>query len=92
LGTMEIRRRYQRATGVTHLIAEHLIDLSDLLRSVGHRDSPFRIRHGRGNEAKIGTRDRVRDGRREIVDAPPSGIPEQRAEMPAIPVATFDFR
>jgi error-prone DNA polymerase len=89
---MGIRRRYQRATGVAYLIAEHLIDLSDLLRSVGYRNSPFRMRHGRGNDANIGTRDRVRDRPREIVDAPPSGIQEQRAQMPAIPVATFDFR
>jgi error-prone DNA polymerase len=50
------------------------------------------MRHGRDDQAKIGTRDRVRDGPREIVDAPPIGIPEQRAEVPAIPVATFDFR
>jgi error-prone DNA polymerase len=33
-GMMAIRGRYQRESGVTHLIAEHLIDLSDLLRSV----------------------------------------------------------
>ncbi|MGF9762967.1 hypothetical protein AAII07_48210 [Microvirga sp. 0TCS3.31] len=77
---------------MTYLIAEHLIDLSDLLRSVGYRDSPFSMRHGRRDEAKIGIRDRVRDGPREIVDAPPSGIPEQRAEVPAIRVATRDFR
>lgn len=89
---MAIRRRYQREDGVAHLIAEHLIDLPDLLRSVGYRGSPFSMRHGRGDEAKIGTRDRVRDGPREIVDVPPCGIPEQRAEVPAIRVATLNFR
>ncbi|MDF2969922.1 MAG: dnaE2 [Microvirga sp.] len=91
-GMMAIRGRYQREGGVTHLIAEHLIDLSDLLRSVGDRDNPLRMRYGRGDEAKIGTRDRLREGPKEIVDAPPFGIPEQRAEVPAIRVATRDFR
>ena len=41
---------------MTHLIAEHLIDLSDLLRSVGDRAEPFTMRHGRGDEAKHGSR------------------------------------
>jgi error-prone DNA polymerase len=91
-GMMAIRGRYQREGGVTHLIAEHLIDLSDLLRSVGNRDGPFSMRHGRGEEAKIGTRDRLREGPREIVDAQPIRIPEQRVEPPAIRVATRDFR
>jgi DNA polymerase III alpha subunit len=91
-GMMAIRGRYQREGDVTHLIAEHLIDLSDLLRSVGDRDDPFSIRHGRGDEAKTGTRDRLREGPKETANAPPTEMPEQRGEVPAIRVATRDFR
>lgn len=46
--------RFQCEGGVTHLISEHLIDLTDLLRSVGDRDDPLSMRHGSGDEAKIG--------------------------------------
>jgi hypothetical protein len=67
------------------------IDLSDWPRSVGERDDLFSTRHGRGDEAKIGTRDRLHDGSKEIVDAPAAGASEQRTEMPAIRVATRDF-
>jgi hypothetical protein len=84
--------RYQREGGVTHLIAEHLIDLSDLLRSVSDRDDPFSMRHGRGDEAKAGTRDRLREGPKETANAPPTEMPEQRAEVPAIRITTRDFR
>ncbi len=64
-----IRGRHQREGGVTHLIAENLVDLSDLLRSVSERDS-FSMRHGRGDEAKIGTRDQLREGAKEVPKAP----------------------
>jgi error-prone DNA polymerase len=91
-GMMAIRGRYQREGGVTHLIAEHLVDLSDLLRSVGDRHDPFSMRHGRGDEAKAGTRDRLREGSNETVVAPPLVVSAQRPEVPAIRVATRDFR
>jgi error-prone DNA polymerase len=91
-GMMAVRGRYQKEGGVTHLIAEHLVDLSELLRSVGDRDDPFSMRHGRGDEAKAGTRDRMREGAKESVDAPSVEVPEQRPEVPAIRVATRDFR
>jgi error-prone DNA polymerase len=90
-GMMAVRGRYQREGGVTHLIAEHLIDLSDLLRSVGDRDDPFSMRHGRGDEAKIGTRGRLREGAKEVVNAPGAAMPEQIVEAPIIRVATRDF-
>jgi error-prone DNA polymerase len=48
------RGRVQRESEVIHLTAEHLIDLSDLLRSVGERNEPFPLPHGRGDEAKHG--------------------------------------
>jgi error-prone DNA polymerase len=91
-GMIGCRGRLQREGDVTHLIAEHLIDLSDLLRSLSDRDDPFIMRHGRGDEAKIGTRDRLGNGAQEIVDPPAAEIPEQRTEVPAIRVATRDFR
>ncbi|NBJ13814.1 error-prone DNA polymerase [Microvirga arsenatis] len=63
-----VRGRYQREGGVTHLIAENFVDLSDLLRSVSVRDD-FAMPHGRGDEAKIGTRDRLRAGAKEGSEA-----------------------
>ena len=36
--------RVQREGEVVHLVAEHLIDLSDVLRTVGERDERFRFR------------------------------------------------
>jgi error-prone DNA polymerase len=90
-GMIGVRGRFQREGGVTHLIAEHLIDLTDMLRSVGDRDDPFSMRHGRGDEAKIGTRDRLREGSREIVIPPAAELPEQSVEVPFIRVAARDF-
>jgi hypothetical protein len=90
-GMVAVRGRYQREGGVTHLIAEHLIDLSALLRSVGDRDDGLSMRYGRGDEAKIGTRDRLREGPRKTVDSAPAQVPE-RQEEPVIRVATRDFR
>ena len=43
--------RVQKESGVTHVIAERLTDLSGLLRAVGERDGPFPLRHGRGDGA-----------------------------------------
>ena len=37
-----------------HLIAEHLIDLSDQVRRLGERDEPLPVPHGRGDEVKHG--------------------------------------
>jgi error-prone DNA polymerase len=50
------RGRVQKEGQVIHLVAEHMLDLSDLLRSVGDREEPFPLRHGRGDEAKYGSR------------------------------------
>jgi error-prone DNA polymerase len=46
--------KLQREGGVTHIIADRLEDLSDLLRSIGARDEAFPLRTGRGDEAKHG--------------------------------------
>jgi error-prone DNA polymerase len=85
------RGRLQREGGVTHLIAEHFIDLSDLLRSVAERDGELRLRSGRGDESRIGTRDRLRGGAMEPT-APPDTYEHDRERVPAIKIATRDFR
>ncbi len=46
------RGRLQRESGVIHVVAEEMIDLSDLLRSVGDRDGAFPLQAGRGDEAR----------------------------------------
>jgi len=46
--------KLQREGGVIHVIADRLVDLSELLRSVGSRDERFVIPTGRGDEAKHG--------------------------------------
>src|SRR4051794_32812702 len=53
-GMIGCRGRVQREGQVVHLVAEHLIDHSDLLRTVGMRDEAFPLPHGRGDEARGG--------------------------------------
>jgi error-prone DNA polymerase len=48
---MACRGRVQCASGVIHLIAEHLIDQTELLNSVGGRKS-FILPAGRGDQAR----------------------------------------
>ncbi len=49
------RGKLQREGEVMHVIAEHLTDLSGLLRGVGERDEqPFPLSYGRGDEARHG--------------------------------------
>jgi error-prone DNA polymerase len=49
------RGKLQREGEVIHVIAEHLTDLSGLLRRVGERDEEFPTPHGRGDEARHGS-------------------------------------
>jgi error-prone DNA polymerase len=49
-----VRGRVQAANGVIHVVAEHLIDQSDLLRRVGGSDETFVIPAGREDEAVHG--------------------------------------
>jgi error-prone DNA polymerase len=42
--------RIQREGDVVHVIAYKLIDLSGELSSIGGRDTPFPLPHGRGDE------------------------------------------
>jgi error-prone DNA polymerase len=64
-GMIGCRGRLQKEGGVIHVVAEHIVDLSHLLRSVGDRDQPFEAEHGRGDEARLGTRDILRQGARD---------------------------
>jgi error-prone DNA polymerase len=54
--------KLQREAGVTHIVADRLTDLSDMLRSVGDRDGAFPLVHGRGDEAKHGGAPDPREG------------------------------
>ena len=49
---MACRGKVQRASGVIHLIAEHLIDQSDMLRTISGRDQAFTLPAGRGDQAR----------------------------------------
>ncbi|MBE9014149.1 DNA polymerase [Pseudanabaenaceae cyanobacterium LEGE 13415] len=45
----------QRKGEVVHLVAHRLTDLSTELASVGRRDTPFPLPHGRGEEFRHGS-------------------------------------
>jgi len=46
------RGKVQQASGVTHIIADHLLDETELLNSVGGQDETFSLPAGRGDEAR----------------------------------------
>ncbi|HBK07114.1 MAG TPA: error-prone DNA polymerase, partial [Acetobacteraceae bacterium] len=86
------RGKLQREGEVIHVIAEHLTDLSALLRGVGeHDDQPFPLPSTRGDEAKHGggpdVRDKHRPAARDIY------VRDTRIDAPkGIKVPTRDFR
>jgi error-prone DNA polymerase len=82
------RGKLQREGEVLHFIAEHLTDLSDLLRGVGERDEAFPLVHGRGDEAKHGGAPDPREKKR----MPPGRDIYVRDLRPGIKVPTRDFR
>ena len=93
-GMIACHGRVQREGEVIHVVTDHLEDLSDLLRSVGQRDEPFPLQHGRGDGA---THPAARDprsgpgggpGGRPVRDIFP---PEVRPGI-GIKVPTRDFR
>ncbi|MCL6652943.1 error-prone DNA polymerase [Agrobacterium rubi] len=49
-GMVGIYGKIQREGEVVHLVAHRVTDLSDVLRSVGEREGPFPLPHGRGDE------------------------------------------
>lgn len=90
-GLIGCRGRLQREGEVIHLIAEHFLDLSDLLRSVGDRGEELRLPHGRGDQAKVGTREMPRKNSHPITreDSLSSGEVD---DTPLLRVTTRDFR
>jgi error-prone DNA polymerase len=85
------RGKLQQESGVIHVVAEHLTDLSGLLRSVGERDDqPFPLPHGRGDQAYHGSTpdSREQDSRERHYPGvrDPKGVPN------GIKVPTRDFR
>ncbi len=51
---MACRGRVQKANGVIHLVAERLVDQTDLLNGLSGRDGAFTLPAGRGDEARHG--------------------------------------
>jgi error-prone DNA polymerase len=49
-GMIAVRGRIQREGEVVHLVAKRFTDLSAELASVGERDAPFPVPHGRGDQ------------------------------------------
>lgn len=89
-GMMGVTGKVQREGEVMHVIVEHLVDLTHLLRTVGDRDEAFPHATGRGDEAKHGGGPDPRDGSmgrkaRDIY------IPDLRLGS-GIKVPTRDFR
>jgi error-prone DNA polymerase len=83
-GMMGVRGKLQREGEVMHIIAYELIDLTDLLRSVGDRED-FVLPHGRGDEAKHGGGP---DSRERVPKVRDIFIPDRNT----IKVPTRDFR
>jgi error-prone DNA polymerase len=86
------RGKLQREGEVIHVIAEHLTDLSDLLRAVGERDDkPFPLPWGRGDEARYGSQPDSRE--KKITASRDIYVPNLRiVPRKGIKVATRDFR
>ena len=93
-GMIACHGRVQREGDVVHVVTDHLEDLSAMLRSVGERDEPFPIQHGRGDGA---THPAGRDPR-SGPGAGPGGRPVRDIFVPdlrlgsGIKVPTRDFR
>ncbi len=87
--TIGVRGRVQREGSVIHVVAETLIDLSDLLRSVGERgDADFNWPTGRGDEARHGGA----PDQREKKTVRPRDIYCPEVDTRGIRVPTRDFR
>ena len=54
-GMIAVKGRVQREGEVVHLVAHRIADLSRELASVGDRDAPFPLPHGRGDEFHHGS-------------------------------------
>jgi error-prone DNA polymerase len=84
-GMIAARGRVQREGEVIHLVAEHLIDLSDLLHSVSERTDAFPLPSGRSSKATAHGREPVQ----RTVRSPTSPPGRNRN---GIKIPTRDFR
>jgi error-prone DNA polymerase len=85
------RGKLQREGEVIHVIAEHLTDLSGLLRSVEERDEEFPVPHGRGDEAWHGSAADSRETK--IANSRDIHVPDfPTGHGKGIKVPTRDFR
>ncbi|WP_262028556.1 error-prone DNA polymerase [Microvirga sp. Mcv34] len=89
-GMIACRGRVQKEGQVIHVVAEHMLDLSDLLRSVGDREEPFPLRHGRGDEVKHGSRPDPQKA--PVLEPKPRDIYVPDLRLSSIKVKTRDFR
>ncbi|HEY1413347.1 MAG TPA: OB-fold nucleic acid binding domain-containing protein, partial [Rhodopila sp.] len=89
--TIACRGKLQKEGEVIHVIAEHLTDLSSLLRSVGERDDqPFPLPHSRGDEARHGSQPESRD--KKVVGTRDIYVRDLHIHGKGIKVPTRDFR
>jgi error-prone DNA polymerase len=88
---LRIEGRVQRGGEVVHLIAYKLDDLSGLLSSLGERDAPFPLPHGRGDEFHHGPNGPdPREGRPPGVRARDIYVPDLHIDT--LKMKTRDFR
>jgi error-prone DNA polymerase len=92
-GMMAVRGTVQRDGDVIHVVADHLTDLSDMLRQVGDRrdGQDFPLRTGRGDEAKHGGSPDQRDDKALGRKPRDIYIPDLRLGS-GIKIPTRDFR
>ncbi len=93
-GMIAVAGKVQREGAVIHVVADRLIDLSDLLRGVGDLEGAgtekFPLRSGRGDEAKHGGAPDPRGGKTR--PAPRDIYAPQIGPVSGIKVPTRDFR
>jgi error-prone DNA polymerase len=78
--------KVQRASGTIHVIAEHLIDHSEMLRAVGGLDEALTVPAGRGDETKNG------DGHVSVPMAPGNHMSRLCIDEESITVKARNFR
>lgn len=86
-GMVGIYGKIQREGEVVHLVAHRLTDLSEALASVGERNHPFPLPHGRGDEFHHGI---PPDDHRNIRKRPPPAT-QDGDEMERIKVISRNF-
>ncbi|NNM72478.1 error-prone DNA polymerase [Enterovirga aerilata] len=94
-GMIAVRGKVQREGEVIHVVADHLVDLSDMLRGLGDRqdEEAFPLRTGRGDEARHGGSPDQRDGNaRPRPPVPDSASPESAFGRKARDIYIPDLR